>query len=74
MVMDIQALISNGVSQLAGLLHVGYAFGAGMVSAVNPCGFAMLPVYLSLYLGAEDEQFRQRSWVVRLAKAMGVKI
>ena len=72
--MDIQSLVSSGVSQLAGFLHVGYSFGAGMVSAVNPCGFAMLPVYLSLYLGAEAEQFRQRSWVVRLAKAVGVAL
>jgi len=72
--MDIQALVSSGVSQLAGFLQVGYAFGAGMVSAVNPCGFAMLPVYLSLYLGAEDEGYQQQSVVVRLAKAMAVAL
>ena len=72
--MDIQTLVSSGLSQLAGFLHVGYAFGAGMVSAVNPCGFAMLPVYLSLYLGAESEQFQRRNWVVRLAKAVGVTL
>src|SRR5215470_450555 len=34
-------------------LPAGYAFGAGMVAAVNPCGFALLPAYLGLYLGAE---------------------
>ncbi len=72
--MDIQTLVSSGLGQLAGFLHVGYAFGAGMVSAVNPCGFAMVPVYLSLYLGAEDQRFRQRSWVVRLVKAVGVAL
>lgn len=33
-------------------LPLGYAFGAGMVAAVNPCGFALLPAYLGLYLGA----------------------
>lgn len=60
--------------QLVGLLQVGYAFGAGMVSAVNPCGFAMLPVYLSLYLGAEDQQFQLRSWVYRLGKAFGITV
>jgi cytochrome c-type biogenesis protein len=27
------------------------AFAAGMVSTVNPCGFAMLPAYLGYYLG-----------------------
>ncbi|HET6735039.1 cytochrome c biogenesis CcdA family protein [Mycobacterium sp.] len=27
---------------------IGLAFGAGMVAALNPCGFAMLPAYLAL--------------------------
>ena len=34
-------------------LPAGYAFSAGMVAAVNPCGFALLPAYLGLYLGTE---------------------
>jgi len=29
------------------------AFSAGMVAAINPCGFALLPAYLSYYLGLE---------------------
>jgi cytochrome c biogenesis protein CcdA len=29
------------------------AFTAGMVATVNPCGFAMLPAYLSYFLGLE---------------------
>lgn len=28
-----------------------FALAAGMASAVNPCGFAMLPAYLGMYLG-----------------------
>lgn len=31
------------------------AFSAGLVAAINPCGFAMLPAYLSYFLGTEDE-------------------
>ncbi|MDP9167427.1 MAG: cytochrome c biogenesis protein CcdA, partial [Actinomycetota bacterium] len=27
---------------------LGLAFGAGLVAALNPCGFAMLPAYLTL--------------------------
>ena len=27
---------------------VGLAFAAGLVAALNPCGFAMLPAYLTL--------------------------
>jgi len=33
---------------------VGLAFGAGLVAALNPCGFAMLPAYLALVVGGED--------------------
>jgi cytochrome c biogenesis protein CcdA len=29
------------------------AFTAGMVATVNPCGFAMLPAYLSFFVGVE---------------------
>src|SRR5216684_7709181 len=35
-------------------LPFGYAFAAGMVAAVNPCGFALLPAYVGLYLGSGD--------------------
>jgi cytochrome c biogenesis protein CcdA len=31
--------------------RLAYAFAAGMVAALNPCGFALLPAYLSYYLG-----------------------
>ncbi|THB79709.1 MAG: cytochrome c biogenesis protein CcdA [Desulfobulbaceae bacterium] len=72
--MDFQSWVSGGVDQLASLFKVGYAFGAGMVSAVNPCGFAMLPVYLSLYMGAENEQFADRHWGWRMLRAVGVTI
>ena len=30
------------------------AFGAGMIATINPCGFAMLPAYLSYFLGSDD--------------------
>ena len=30
-----------------------YAFTTGMLATVNPCGFAMLPAYLSYFLGIE---------------------
>lgn len=32
---------------------LAYAFGVGMVATFNPCGFAMLPAYLSYFLGME---------------------
>jgi cytochrome c biogenesis protein CcdA len=32
----------------------GLAFGAGLVAALNPCGFAMLPAYLALVVRGEE--------------------
>jgi cytochrome c-type biogenesis protein len=34
---------------------LGIAFAAGLVATVNPCGFAMLPAYLSYFLGLEGQ-------------------
>ncbi|MCI4675766.1 cytochrome c biogenesis CcdA family protein [Candidatus Mycolicibacterium alkanivorans] len=33
---------------------VALAFAAGMVAALNPCGFAMLPAYLALVVNGDD--------------------
>jgi cytochrome c-type biogenesis protein len=35
--------------------ELALAFSAGMVATVNPCGFALLPAYLSYFLGLEDD-------------------
>ena len=35
-----------------------FAFSVGMAAAINPCGFALLPAYLSYYLGLESGQTR----------------
>lgn len=31
------------------------AFSAGLIATVNPCGFAMLPAYLSYFVGLDDD-------------------
>ncbi|MBV9512885.1 MAG: cytochrome c biogenesis protein CcdA [Mycobacteriaceae bacterium] len=33
---------------------LGLAFGAGLVAALNPCGFAMLPAYLALVVRGDN--------------------
>jgi cytochrome c-type biogenesis protein len=47
-----------------------FAFGAGLLATVNPCGFAMLPSFLSLYLGSDDGE--ERSLLVRGAQGFRV--
>ncbi len=67
---ELQELLAGWLSGLVAVLPVGYAFGAGMVAAVNPCGFAMLPAYLSLYLGAKEDDFAGRSSSARVLRAI----
>jgi cytochrome c-type biogenesis protein len=45
--------IEAGVANLTLLLPVGYAFAAGMVASVNPCGVLMLPSYVFYQLNTE---------------------
>jgi cytochrome c biogenesis protein CcdA len=52
---EIQIFLANWMNVVAILLPFGYSFGAGMVSTVNPCGFSLLPAYLSLYLSGRDD-------------------
>ena len=46
--------IEASVANLALLLPVGYAFAAGMVASVNPCGVLMLPSYVLYQLSGEN--------------------
>ncbi|MEX2229980.1 MAG: cytochrome c biogenesis protein CcdA [Dehalococcoidia bacterium] len=52
-------------------LPFGFAFAAGMVSSVNPCGFSLLPAYLGLFL-AEPEDEAQATRLSRLVRALGI--
>ena len=63
-------MIEIFVANLAGLLPFGYAFGAGMVTTVSPCGIAMLPAYVSLYLQANERSFWNKSPLWRGARAL----
>jgi cytochrome c-type biogenesis protein len=49
----LSARISGALLSLGTRAPLGYAFVAGMVASVNPCGFVLLPAYLGLYLGDE---------------------
>lgn len=37
----------------SGGVPLAFAFGAGLVATVNPCGFALLPSFISYYLGTD---------------------
>ncbi|MGA0275486.1 MAG: cytochrome c biogenesis CcdA family protein [Dehalococcoidia bacterium] len=66
------------VGNIGSFLPLGFAFAAGMVATVNPCGFVMLPAFLTMYLtdqqgDSDSENDRGGATIVRsLIKALYV--
>lgn len=52
---SLQGGLETGLANLTRLLPVGFAFAAGMVASVNPCGVLMLPSYALYQVGSADE-------------------
>ncbi|MDP2729934.1 MAG: cytochrome c biogenesis protein CcdA [Dehalococcoidales bacterium] len=67
--------MGNFVTNLVNLVPFGYAFAAGMVTTVSPCGIAMLPPYVSLYLGNKSDtpassMFRRSARALKMSGAV----
>ena len=69
----VESLSGSSSSILGGgglLAPLGFAFAVGMASAVNPCGFAMLPAYLGLYLGDDEKEAKESHPFRQLRQAL----
>jgi cytochrome c-type biogenesis protein len=53
---------------------LGLAFAAGLVATVNPCGFAMLPAYLSYFMGLEGDDDPDRGAGISQALRVGAVV
>jgi len=65
-----QASAETTAAKVVNLLPIGFAFAAGMVASMNPCGFLLLPSYISYHLGTEEAGFYDSSATRRLFKAL----
>ncbi len=67
---NLSSLSSSTLGAVASYLPLGFAFGAGMVSSVNPCGFAMLTAYLGLYTSTSESTSKDVSMLQRLLRGL----
>ena len=71
-VSSLAAAASETLQAWGARVQLGYAFVVGMAAAVNPCGVALLPTYLGLYLsGAADER---RGYAAQVRRAVLVSL
>jgi len=69
----VATLAGEATNRLQGIgeaIPLGVAFGLGMAAAVNPCGFALLPTYLGLYLGTATGE--RIPWPAQVRRALRV--
>ena len=69
-VIRVQANVESAAANVTVTLPFLFAFLAGMVASVNPCGFVMLPTYISYHLGNEEEGFYRRSLLERAGRGL----
>jgi cytochrome c-type biogenesis protein len=60
----------SAIAGIAGGLPFGWAYAAGAVASVNPCGFFMLPAYLSYQLASGPHHGPAASGLVRALQAL----
>lgn len=70
LLIQIQASAEAAAANLVNLLPIGFAFAAGMVASVNPCGFLLLPTYLTYQLGLNETGYEDRSNWSKLGNAL----
>jgi cytochrome c-type biogenesis protein len=67
----LSSAVSDAITGAGGALWWTYAFLLGAVAAFNPCGFALLPAYLGMYLG---EGSRSSSAVARARRSLTIAV
>jgi cytochrome c biogenesis protein CcdA len=60
--------IQGSVTTIAQAFPFGYAYAAGMVAAVNPCGILLVPSLVAYYLGSEEAP--TLGWTYRAVRAL----
>ncbi|MFV1858818.1 MAG: cytochrome c biogenesis CcdA family protein [Anaerolineales bacterium] len=67
---SLQASAESSAADLATFLPIGFAFAAGMVASVNPCGFLLLPSYISFQIGTSTAETQASPAGQRLGRAL----
>jgi len=70
LLVQVQAGAESTAGQLVSVLPLGFAFGAGVLASVNPCGFLLLPSYISYHLGTEEAGYYQTPVLLRIGRAL----
>ena len=49
-IQELSSFSTVNLKKIDSLIPLSFSFMSGMLATVNPCGFVMLPVYISMFL------------------------
>lgn len=61
---------SGLVGNIGSFLPLGFAFAAGMVATVNPCGFVMLPAFLTVYMSDQQGNSSNQRNAIEISRSL----
>lgn len=70
-ILNYSASSSGLVGNIGSFLPLGFAFAAGMVATVNPCGFVVLPAFLTMYLSDQQGDLKTARSTAGITRSLG---
>ncbi|MBI20638.1 MAG: hypothetical protein CL780_00125 [Chloroflexi bacterium] len=55
-ILELSSFSTVNIKKIDSLIPLSFSFMSGMIATVNPCGFVMLPVYISMFLSINNEK------------------
>ena len=53
-IQELSSFSTVNLKKIDSLIPLSFSFMSGMLATVNPCGFVMLPVYISMFLSINN--------------------
>ena len=73
-ILELSRLSTVNLVKVDSLLPLSFSFVSGMLATVNPCGFVMLPVYISMFLSSKDRKGNQSNFVIKFLNVFQISI
>ena len=73
-ILELSRLSTINLVKVDSVLPLSFSFVSGMLATVNPCGFVMLPVYISMFLSSKEKDINKSNFVIKFLNIFQISI
>ena len=73
-ILELSRLSTINLVKVDSVLPLSFSFVSGMLATVNPCGFVMLPVYISMFLSSKEKDVKKSNFVIKFLNIFQISI